>query len=70
MSSGDVFHGAEQVNRGHQERPLSNEEIVEKFKDNASSPTADIDAETMLGRILGDTGSSPAADLISALSAR
>ncbi|WP_406690029.1 hypothetical protein REH65_29445 [Saccharopolyspora sp. ID03-671] len=56
----------EQVNRGHDERPLSNDEIVAKFHDTIGTAASTATSEKVLDAVLSLGDDTPAADFAEA----
>ncbi|SFS74911.1 MmgE/PrpD family protein [Saccharopolyspora flava] len=66
LADGRVLRHREQVNRGHDERPLSNDEIVAKFHDTIGTAASAATAEKVLDAVLSLGDDTPAADFAEA----
>lgn len=62
LADGRVVRHREQVNRGHDERPLSNDEIVAKFRDTIGTAASAGTAEKVLDAVLSLGDGTPASD--------
>jgi 2-methylcitrate dehydratase PrpD len=62
LDSGETLSHREHINRGAAERPLTNEEIVAKFRENASTACNAETAERMEAAMLGLESAAKAAD--------
>lgn len=66
LSDGRVLRHREQVNRGHEERPLANDEIVAKFRDTIGGVAAPAVADRVQAAVLGLGDDTPAAEFAEA----
>ena len=66
LADGRVLRHREQVNRGHEERPLGNDEIVAKFRGTIGRAAPDAVADRVQEAVLGLGDATPAADFAEA----
>ncbi|MEU7817649.1 MmgE/PrpD family protein [Pseudonocardia sp. NPDC049154] len=66
LADGRVLRHREQVNRGHDERPLTNAEVVAKFRETIGRVAPDATADRVLDAVLSLGDGTPAADFAEA----
>ncbi|GAA4698748.1 MmgE/PrpD family protein [Pseudonocardia yuanmonensis] len=66
LADGRVLRHREQVNRGHDERPLTNAEVVAKFRETIGRVASDATADRVLNAVLSLGDGTPAADFAEA----
>ncbi|GAA4492904.1 MmgE/PrpD family protein [Actinoallomurus oryzae] len=66
LADGRVLRHREQINRGHDERPLSNAEIVAKFRETIGGVATDATADRVLNAVLSLGDGAPAAEFAEA----
>lgn len=66
LADGRVLRHREQVNRGHDERPLTNAEVVAKFRETIGRVAPDATADRVLNAVLSLGDGTPAADFAEA----
>ncbi|GAA4615108.1 MmgE/PrpD family protein [Saccharopolyspora hordei] len=69
LSDGRLLRHREQINRGHDERPLKNPEIVAKFRETIGTVASDSTADRVLNAVLSLGDETPASAFAEALRA-
>ncbi|WP_246258473.1 MmgE/PrpD family protein [Amycolatopsis anabasis] len=66
LTDGTVLHHREQINRGHEKRPLTHEDIVAKFESNIAQAAGKTTADRVRETVLGLSPDTPATDFAEA----